>query len=59
LRIEEGISPDTIEKLQSMGHIVNQKSAMGAIQSIVIKDGIMYGASDPRRSTGKAAGYGR
>ncbi|MCP4010019.1 MAG: gamma-glutamyltransferase [Proteobacteria bacterium] len=56
LRIEEGISPDTIKKLEDMGHVVKQKSAMGAIQSILIKDGIMYGGSDPRRSTSLAAG---
>jgi len=56
LRIEEGISPDTIKKLKDMGHVVKQKSAMGAIQSILVKDGIMYGGSDPRRSTSLAAG---
>ncbi len=56
LRIEEGISPDTIKKLEDMGHVVKQKLAMGAIQSILVKDGIMYGGSDPRRSTSLAAG---
>lgn len=56
LRIEEGISPDTVKKLQDMGHEVVQKSAMGAIQSIMVKDGVMYGGADPRRSTGLAAG---
>lgn len=56
LRIEEGISPDTIDKLEQMGHLVKQKSAMGAIQSIVLKDGVMYGAADLRRRTSLAAG---
>lgn len=56
LRIEEGISPDTIDRLESLGHVIKQKSAMGAIQSILIKDGIMYGGADPRRSTSLAAG---
>ncbi len=56
LRIEEGLSPDTIKGLQDMGHEVKQKSAMGAIQSIMISDGMMYGGADPRRSTGLAAG---
>lgn len=56
LRIEEGISQDTILKLEQMGHIVKQKSAMGAIQSILVKDGMMYGAADPRRRTSLAAG---
>ncbi|MGW8194230.1 MAG: gamma-glutamyltransferase [Desulforhopalus sp.] len=56
LRIEEGISPDTVNKLLEMGHNVVQKPAMGAIQSIVVKDGTMYGGADPRRSTALAAG---
>ena len=56
LRIEEGFSPDSIEKLEALGHTVKQKNAMGAIQSILVKDGVMYGGADPRRSTSKAAG---
>lgn len=56
LRVEEGLSPDTVKGLQDMGHDVKQKSAMGAIQSIMIKDGMMYGGADPRRSTALAAG---
>ena len=56
LRIEEGISPDTIKLLQEKGHEVKQQEAMGAIQSIMVKDGVMYGGADPRRSTALAAG---
>ena len=56
IRIEEGISPDTINSLVERGHKVVQKSSMGAIQSIMVKDGIMYGGADPRRSTALAAG---
>ena len=56
LRIEEGISPDTVQILQEMGYEVKQKPAMGASQSIVIRNGIMYGGADPRRSTALAAG---
>jgi gamma-glutamyltranspeptidase/glutathione hydrolase len=56
LRIEEGISPDTVRLLEEMGHKVQQKSSMGAIQSIMVKDGTMYGGADPRRSTALAAG---
>ncbi len=56
LRVEEGLSPDTVKNLQEMGHDVKQKSAMGAIQSIMLKDGMMYGGADPRRSTALAAG---
>ena len=56
LRIEEGISPDTIKLLQEKGYDVKQEEAMGAIQSIMVKDGIMYGGADTRRSTALAAG---
>ena len=58
LRIEQGISPDTVRLLKAMGHTVNEKSSMGAIQSIMIAaDGTMYGGADPRRSTSAAMGF--
>ncbi|WP_432698370.1 gamma-glutamyltransferase [Marinobacterium sp. YM272] len=58
IRIEQGISPDTIRLLEGMGHSVVQKSAMGAIQSIMVgEDGVFYGGADPRRSTSSAKGY--
>jgi gamma-glutamyltranspeptidase/glutathione hydrolase len=57
LRIEEGVSPDTVSLLEKIGHTVVQKSAMGATQSILVKDGTLYGGADPRRSTSLAAGF--
>ncbi|SEG29994.1 gamma-glutamyltransferase 1 Threonine peptidase. MEROPS family T03 [Marinobacterium lutimaris] len=58
IRIEQGISPDTIKLLEGMGHTVVQKAAMGAIQSIMVgEDGTFYGGADPRRSTSSAKGY--
>jgi len=58
LRVEEGISPDTTRLLESMGHDVVVKSAMGAIQSVHrAADGTLYGGADPRRSTSSAQGY--
>lgn len=58
IRIEEGISPDTVRLLQGMGHTVNKKKSMGAIQSIMIgDDGTIYGGADPRRSTSAAMGF--
>lgn len=58
IRIEQGISPDTIRLLEQMGHKVVTKSAMGAIQSVLIgDDGTLYGGADPRRSTSSAEGY--
>ncbi|BHH82572.1 gamma-glutamyltransferase [Desulforhopalus sp. 52FAK] len=56
IRIEEGLSPDTTKALTEMGHTIVKKSSMGAIQSILVKDGMMYGGADPRRSTALAAG---
>lgn len=58
IRIEQGISPDTIALLRQMGHTVVQKPAMGAIQSIMVgTDGLLYGGADPRRSTSSAQGF--
>lgn len=58
IRIEAGISPDTIDLLEAMGHTVTTRSAMGAIQSIAVDDdGRLWGAADPRRSTSSAMGY--
>ena len=57
IRVEEGFSKDTIKLLEQKGHKVVQKAAIGAIQSIMIKDGMFYGAADPRRSTSSALGF--
>ena len=56
IRIEEGISPDTIKALRAMGYKLVIKNAMGASQSVMIEDGIFYGGADPRRSTSSAMG---
>ena len=43
---------------EAMGHTVNEKTSMGAIQSIMIAgDGTMFGGADPRRSTSAAMGF--
>ncbi len=58
IRIEAGISPDTVALLEARGHTVVTQPAMGAIQSILIgDDGTLYGGADPRRSTSSAMGY--
>ncbi|MGC3872446.1 gamma-glutamyltransferase [Halomonas sp. GXIMD04776] len=56
IRIEQGISPDTIELLESLGHTVSRQEAMGAAQSLMIEDGVFTGGADPRRSTSSAMG---
>ncbi|WP_069385094.1 gamma-glutamyltransferase [Halomonas caseinilytica] len=56
IRIEAGISPDTLELLEAKGHTISQQAAMGAAQSIVIEDDRFFGGADPRRSTSSAIG---
>lgn len=57
IRIEEGLSPDTVRLLEARGHKVEVKNAMGSTQSIMLVDGILAGASDPRRPGALSAGY--
>ncbi len=58
LRIEEGVSPDTVRLLESFGHTVVIKAAMGATQSILRRpSGLLSGASDPRRIDALTAGH--
>jgi gamma-glutamyltranspeptidase/glutathione hydrolase len=57
LRIEKGFSPDTLALLRQWGHNVALKPSMGRTQTIEIKSGTLYGASDPRNPDGKTMGY--
>ncbi|MGB3425583.1 MAG: gamma-glutamyltransferase [Castellaniella sp.] len=57
LRVEKGFSPDTLNLLRGYGHHVAVKPAMGRTQTILIRDGMLYGASDPRNPDGAALGY--
>jgi gamma-glutamyltranspeptidase/glutathione hydrolase len=58
LRMEKGISPDTMRFLTAMGHNVAVRAPMGCASSILVdgKTGVRYGAPDPRRE-GSAMGY--
>ncbi|MDA8693049.1 gamma-glutamyltransferase [Saprospiraceae bacterium] len=51
------LSIDTKRLLVSKGHTVQRRAAMGSTQSIVIRDGLLFGASDPRRPDGATMGY--
>lgn len=57
LRVEKGLSPDTLALLRGYGHRIALKPAMGRTQTILIRDGVLYGASDPRDPDGAALGY--
>ena len=56
LRLERGFSGDTVRLLEGRGHRVVTGDAMGSSQSITYEDGVFYGASDPRTSSGYAKG---
>jgi gamma-glutamyltranspeptidase / glutathione hydrolase len=58
LRIERGMSPDTIRLLEAMGHKVVLGEAMGSANTIVrAPDGELTGASDLRQRGTLAVGY--
>jgi gamma-glutamyltranspeptidase / glutathione hydrolase len=57
LRIEEGLSPDTIRPLEQKGHNVVVGDAMGSTQSIMVTDAGLFGSSDPRSPGALTLGY--
>jgi len=57
LRVEKGLSPDTVALLKQRGHNVAVKASMGRTQTIQIRDGMLYGYSDPRNPDGRTLGY--
>lgn len=63
LFLEPGFSPDTINILQKMGHKIPRRNGeirtrvIGSVQTIMIKDGVLQGADDPRSGTSHAAAY--
>jgi gamma-glutamyltranspeptidase / glutathione hydrolase len=58
LRIERGVSPDTIRLLEAMGHKVVVRESMGSANTIARSpDGLLTGASDPRQHGTLAVGY--
>lgn len=57
IRVEQGISEDTIKLLEAMGHKIRRGNAMGSIQSIRYENGLMFGGSDPRRADAGVAAW--
>lgn len=57
IRVEKALNIDTIKKLESMGHTVSPKAAMGSTQSIMITPNGVYGSSDPRIVDAAVVGY--
>lgn len=57
IRIEKGISQDTIKLLEKKGHKVSVQPTMGSTQSIIVTPEGLFGAADPRSKNDLAAGY--
>ncbi|MDO8862633.1 gamma-glutamyltransferase [Haliea sp. E1-2-M8] len=58
LVVEQGISPDTLQLLQAMGHNVDvAPRTLGRTQSIMLERGYLLGATDTRRLGGHVAAY--
>jgi gamma-glutamyltranspeptidase / glutathione hydrolase len=57
IRIEKGLSPDTLSLLEKKGHSIKENRAMGSTQSVVFKEGRFYGASDTRKPGALSLGY--
>ena len=57
LRVERGLSPDTLKLLAGMGYKIALREAMGSANTIGRKDGVLTGASDPRQRGTLAVGY--
>ena len=59
LAVESEMSPDTLTRLGEMGHTIDVQRTMGSTQSILRKDGWLFGAADPRRPDAAAIGVDR
>lgn len=57
LRMEKGISPDTLKLLEQKGQQIRLSRPMGRTQTILIRDDGFDGYSDPRNPDGRALGY--
>jgi len=57
VRVEQGISLDTIALLRAKGHDVQIGRPLGRCESIMWDNGLFYGAVDPRARSGGAAGF--
>ena len=56
LGFERELSRDTIDILESRGHVVETQQTIGSSQSIMLRNGYFYGSADPRRPGAAAIG---
>ncbi len=57
LYVEKGVGVDTQNLLRSRQHVVRYRNAMGSTQTIMLRDGLLLGASDPRRPDAATMGF--
>jgi gamma-glutamyltranspeptidase / glutathione hydrolase len=57
LEVEPGLPGDTIAALEKLGHKVVPRPPWGSASSIARRDGLLFGAADPRQKGTCAAGY--
>jgi gamma-glutamyltranspeptidase/glutathione hydrolase len=57
LRVERGVSVDTMTLLEAKGHKVRIGPTMGSTQTIQRAHGLLFGASDTRQRGSGVAGF--
>ncbi|MCE5250787.1 gamma-glutamyltransferase [bacterium] len=57
IRVEKGLDGKVVQELTEMGHTVVERGTMGCTESIMLIDGKLYGASDPRGSSSLTLGF--
>jgi gamma-glutamyltranspeptidase/glutathione hydrolase len=57
LRVERGLSPDTLRLLRAKGQNVVEGNATGSTATIAVRDGWLMGAADARQRGTLAVGY--
>ena len=57
LVMERGVSSDTVRLLQGQGYATRTGRAFGSVQSIMRRDGALFGAADARQRGTGAVGY--
>lgn len=57
LFVERGFPSDALRALRLLGYTLETDGTIGSAQTIVVQNGLLTGASDPRRDGGTVLGY--
>jgi gamma-glutamyltranspeptidase/glutathione hydrolase len=56
--LEPNFNKDIQRSMEAQGYKIDKtRSTMGSVQSVMFKDGVFYGSSDPRRIGAASIGY--